>query len=142
MAGIPDSGSMCSRLFRATPQQDDPTGEQFEKKPTSTKAAGTLGAHRPDPPTLRKHRNAHPNPQSGTLTLDLSAHEPSAGTMAVEVHMSDSAQHSHPSGFDGLPRDLTEAELDNAPVLISLEELVIEDLTDEEADAFFAALDA
>jgi len=67
VAGIPDSGSMCSRLFRATPQQDDPTGEQFEKKPTSTKAAGTLGAHRPDPPTLRKHRNAHPNPQSGTL---------------------------------------------------------------------------
>lgn len=56
--------------------------------------------------------------------------------------MSDSAQHSHPSGFDGLPRDLTEHELDSAPVLDSVDDLLIEDLTDEEADAFFAALGA
>jgi hypothetical protein len=55
--------------------------------------------------------------------------------------MSDSA-HIHVSGFAKLPRDLTEAELDGAPVLDSVDELLIEDLTDQEADAFYAALDA
>ena len=54
--------------------------------------------------------------------------------------MSDSA-HAHISGFANLPRDLTEAELDNAPVLDSVDKLLVEDLTDQEADAFFAALD-
>lgn len=56
--------------------------------------------------------------------------------------MSDSMQHSVPFGFDGLPRDLTDAELDQAPTLDSLDALLIEDLTDEEADAFYSALDA
>ena len=55
--------------------------------------------------------------------------------------MSDSA-HTHDSGFAKLPRDLTEAELDDAPVLDSVDVLLIEDLTDQEAVAFFAALDA
>ncbi len=54
--------------------------------------------------------------------------------------MSNPVPHSHPSGFDGFPRDLTEDELNSGPVVTSLDELLIEDLTDEEADAFFDAL--
>ncbi len=45
-----------------------------------------------------------------------------------------------PHGTDLLPRDLTLAELDAAPLLTSLDQLLIEDLTDEEADAFAAAI--
>lgn len=56
--------------------------------------------------------------------------------------MSDSAQHPSANGFDALPRDLTDHELDHAPALESVDDLLIEDLTDEEADAFYAALDA
>lgn len=39
-----------------------------------------------------------------------------------------------------LPRDLTEAEFAAAPILESLDALVIEDLTDDEYDSFLAAL--
>ena len=53
--------------------------------------------------------------------------------------MSDAAP---PAETTGLPRDLTEAELEHAPVLESVDELLIDDLTDVEADAFYAALDA
>ena len=45
-----------------------------------------------------------------------------------------------PSGLALLPRDLTPEELDAAPVLWSLDQLVIEDLTEAEDDAFAAAL--
>jgi hypothetical protein len=44
-----------------------------------------------------------------------------------------------PHGTDLLPHDLTPEELDAAPVLTSLDQLLVEDLTDEEADAFGAA---
>ena len=56
--------------------------------------------------------------------------------------MSDGARQrpEPPHGTDLLPRDLTPAELDAAPVLTSLDQLLIEDLTDEEADAFAAAI--
>lgn len=54
--------------------------------------------------------------------------------------MSDAAQSNPPRGALGLP-DLTADELDAAPILESLDAAAIEDLTDEEADAFFAALD-
>ena len=56
--------------------------------------------------------------------------------------MSDAAHPFHPSGTDGLPRDLTEDELANAPILMSIDDLLIDDLTDDESDAFCAALDA
>ncbi|MBI2703695.1 MAG: hypothetical protein HYX32_00165 [Actinobacteria bacterium] len=49
-------------------------------------------------------------------------------------------EHERPHGFNLLPRDLTEEELDAAPVLKSLDDLVIEDLTDEEYEAFLTAL--
>ena len=39
-----------------------------------------------------------------------------------------------------LPRDLTEEELGKAPVLVSVDALVIEGLTADEDDAFAAAL--
>jgi hypothetical protein len=39
-----------------------------------------------------------------------------------------------------VPRDLTEAELIAAPVLVSLDALLIDELTDDEDDAFAAAL--
>jgi hypothetical protein len=49
--------------------QRGPTGRQFEKKPTPT--AGRQALSEPTGqtlPTLRTDRNAHPDPQSGTLT--------------------------------------------------------------------------
>lgn len=45
-----------------------------------------------------------------------------------------------PHGTGLLPRDLTPDELGAAPVLTSLDQLLIVDLTDEEADAFAAAI--
>jgi hypothetical protein len=39
-----------------------------------------------------------------------------------------------------MPRDLTAAELASAPVLVSLDVLLIEDLSDQEADTFAAPL--
>ena len=56
--------------------------------------------------------------------------------------MRDSAGQPHVDGFEGLARDLTDEELDSAPVLESVDDLLVEDLTDEEADAFYSALDA
>jgi hypothetical protein len=44
-----------------------------------------------------------------------------------------------PHGTSLLPRDLTLAKLDAAPLLSSLDQLLIADLTDEEADSFAAA---
>jgi hypothetical protein len=45
-------------------------------------------------------------------------------------------------GTSSLPRDLTDEELDSAPLLLSLDTLLIEDLSDKEADAFAAAFEA
>ena len=45
-----------------------------------------------------------------------------------------------PYGTSLLPRDLTEAELTAAPVLLSADALLIDDLTADEDDAFAAAL--
>ncbi len=55
--------------------------------------------------------------------------------------MSDGAPlpSENPHGLDLLPRDLTEVELAAAPVLDSLDALLL-DLTDDEDDAFSAAL--
>lgn len=39
-----------------------------------------------------------------------------------------------------LPRDLTPAQLESAPVLSSVDSLVIHELIDEEYDAFLAAV--
>lgn len=58
--------------------------------------------------------------------------------------MTDAARHSHGTaqGTALLPADLTEDQLASAPVLPSLDALLIDDLTDDEDDAFAAALDA
>jgi hypothetical protein len=55
--------------------------------------------------------------------------------------MSDGAPlpSENPRGLDLLPRDLTPDELAAAPVLDSLDELLL-DLTDDEDEAFAAAL--
>jgi hypothetical protein len=45
-----------------------------------------------------------------------------------------------PRGTSLLPRDLTPAQLTAAPVLASADSLNIDELTDEEYDAFLAAL--
>jgi hypothetical protein len=45
-------------------------------------------------------------------------------------------------GVSSLPRDLTGEELDSAPVLLTLDTLLIEDLSDDEADAFLALFEA
>lgn len=47
-----------------------------------------------------------------------------------------------PHGTSLLPRDLGERELAAAPVLVSLDALLIEELSEDEDDAFVAALDA
>ena len=49
-------------------------------------------------------------------------------------------QDGAPHGTALLPADLSEAQLDAAPVLTSVEALLIEDLTDDEDEAFAAAL--
>jgi hypothetical protein len=46
----------------------------------------------------------------------------------------------HPHGISLLPRDLTADELTSAPVLASIDTLLIDDLSDEEDDAFAAAV--
>ena len=58
--------------------------------------------------------------------------------------MSDAAhpQHEPPHGTSVLPRDLTEDELSGASVLASIDTLLIEELSDDEDDAFAAALDS
>ena len=45
-----------------------------------------------------------------------------------------------PRGTWLLPRDLTPAQLRSAPVLVSVDSLVIDELTDEEHYAFLAAV--
>lgn len=56
--------------------------------------------------------------------------------------MSDAAldPRDRPNGTSLLSRDLTASELESAPVLASVDLLVIDDLSDDEDDAFAAAL--
>jgi hypothetical protein len=58
--------------------------------------------------------------------------------------MSDAAHRrdEHGRGTSVLPADLTHEQLASAPSLASPDELLIDDLTDDEDDAFAAALDA
>lgn len=58
--------------------------------------------------------------------------------MSDTAHRADDAPH----GTSLLPGDLTEDQLAAAPVLASVDTLVIDDLLDDEDDAFAAALDA
>ncbi len=59
------------------------------------------------------------------------------------VGVSDAAhpRDEAPHGTLQLPRDLTEDQLDSAPVLESIDTLLIEELSEDEDDAFAAALD-
>lgn len=57
--------------------------------------------------------------------------------------MSDAAhdqEHLPPQGTSLLPPDLTPGQLAQAPVLASIDVLLIEDLSDDEDEAFAAAL--
>ncbi len=56
--------------------------------------------------------------------------------------MSDAARHEHeiPHGTSLLPRDLDENQLATAPVLGSVDALLIDDLSVADDDAFFAAI--
>ncbi len=56
--------------------------------------------------------------------------------------MSKAANHDHEwaHGASLLPQDLSDAELAAAPVLVSVDSLLIEDLTDDEDELFAAAL--
>ncbi|HMS88560.1 MAG: hypothetical protein KA758_08740 [Acidimicrobiales bacterium] len=58
--------------------------------------------------------------------------------------MSDAAHRRDetPRGTLLLPADLNQDQLASAPVVASLDTLLIDDLTDDEDDAFAAALDA
>jgi hypothetical protein len=57
--------------------------------------------------------------------------------------VSDAAQHQDesPHGTALLPRDLTDEQLAAAPVLGSIDTLLIEELSADEDDAFAVALD-
>lgn len=61
---------------------------------------------------------------------------------AYDGLMSDAAQPSDggPHGTSLLPADLTPEQIAAAPVIEDVDTLLIEDLTDHEADAFFGAL--
>jgi hypothetical protein len=67
-----------------------------------------------------------------------------AGALAVAYpgEMSDAAGQDDqvPDGISLLARDLTTDELSDAPVLESLDDLLTEGLTDDEDDAFAAAI--
>ncbi len=57
--------------------------------------------------------------------------------------MSEAARDDHHESQRGtklLPRDLTDEDLKAAPVLASIDSLLIDDLTEDEDDAFAAAL--
>ena len=56
--------------------------------------------------------------------------------------MSDAASshHAERHGLSFLPQDLTEHQLIDAPALASVDELLIDELTDDEDDAFATAL--
>jgi hypothetical protein len=57
--------------------------------------------------------------------------------------VSDAARHDEPPvGALLLPSDRTEEQLAGAPVLDSVDSLLIEDLSDAEDDAFAAAVDS
>jgi len=58
--------------------------------------------------------------------------------MSDLAHSDDDA----PRGLSTLPPGLTEEQLRNAPVLVSADQLIIEDLTEEEFEAFERALDS
>ena len=60
-------------------------------------------------------------------------------TMARMSDAAHSAEETHP-GVGLLPRDLTEEQLAAAPVLASVDTLLIEDLDEDEDEAFAAAL--
>ena len=60
------------------------------------------------------------------------------------VGVSDAAdrQHDAPNGTALLPSDLTDEQLAAAPVLASIDALLIEELSEDEDEAFAAALDS
>jgi hypothetical protein len=60
------------------------------------------------------------------------------------VGVSDAAdrQHDTPHGTALLPSDLTEEQLAAAPILASIDALLIEELSEDEDEAFAAALDS
>ena len=47
-----------------------------------------------------------------------------------------------PHGTSLLPADLTDDQLDGAPVLNSIDDLLVEELSEDEDDAFAAALES
>jgi len=51
-------------------------------------------------------------------------------------------QHGSSHGTALLPSDLTDEQLANAPVLASIDSLLIEELSEDEDEAFAAALDS
>jgi len=59
----------------------------------------------------------------------------------VGVSDASDRQHESPHGTALLPSDLTDEQLANAPVLASIDSLLIEELSDDEDEAFAAALD-
>jgi len=58
--------------------------------------------------------------------------------MSDLAHSDDDA----PRGLSTLPPGLTEQQLRDAPVLASADQLIIEDLTSEESEAFVRALNS
>lgn len=54
----------------------------------------------------------------------------------------ESSDKESPIGTAALPRDLTEEELQRAPVLASIDALLVDGLTDAEDEAFAAALES
>ena len=67
---------------------------------------------------------------------------PDFGVAGSVVCVSDAASHDHDGshGTSLLPRDLTDEEFAALPILESLEQLEIEDLTDDEYEKFVAAI--
>ena len=69
---------------------------------------------------------------------------PAGGDRRTLVAVSDAVRPSGeaPHGTSLLPADLTDEQLDAAPVLDSIDSLLIRELSEDEDDAFAAALES
>ena len=96
----------------------------------------------PAPEPLIDTSSSNVRPQDATVTRWPISDATEFTRPVTMASVSDAAhdQHNAPHGTSLLPRDLTPEELASAPVLASVDALLIDGLTDDEYDAFIAAL--
>lgn len=99
----------------------------------------------PGPTLTRCYRTGHPRVTARFLLAQLGAEAWPGTTVGRRCRLppvSNAAHHADevPQGLALLPGDLTEEQLLAAPVMVSIDALLIEDLDEDEDEAFAAAL--